>query len=69
MLLKESYKNEFDDNWNLVKTNYTNSEKGDYTILYEYDELDEIGNYTQVKLIYEDSKKLQRFIQKAFTYY
>jgi hypothetical protein len=69
LLLKESYKNEFDDNWNLVKTNYTNSEKGDYTILYEYDELDEVGNYTQVKLIYEDSKKLQRFIQKAFTYY
>lgn len=69
LLLKESYKNEFDGNWNLVKTKYSNSQKGDYTILYEYDEMDEMGNYTQVKLIYEDTKKLQRFIRKEFTYY
>jgi hypothetical protein len=49
----------------LLKRNTTNSQKGDYTILYEYDEMDEMGNYTQVKLIYEDTKKLQRFIPKG----
>jgi hypothetical protein len=68
-VLKESYKNEFDDSWNLVKTQYNNARKGIYTISYDYNEMDETGNYTQVKLIYEDSKKLQRFIKKEFYYY
>jgi len=69
LLLKESYKNEFDAHWNLIKTYYSNAQKGDYIIDYEYDEMDEMGNYTQVKLVYDDSKKLQRFIQKEFAYY
>lgn len=69
VLLMESYKNEFDGNWNLIKTQYNHATKGLYSIIYEYDDMDEMGNYQEVKLIYEDSKKLQRFIKKEFDYY
>ncbi len=69
ILLKEAYKNEFDDHWNLIKTHYSNDAKGFYTIVYTYDEMDDTGNYQQVKLMYEDTKKLQRFIKKEFIYY
>lgn len=69
LLLKESYKNEFDTYWNLLKTHYNNAEKGNYTIVYDYDDMDDMGNYQQVKLLYEDSKKLQRFILKKFYYH
>jgi len=69
VLLKEAYRNEFDSKWNLLKTIYSSDSKGVYVIVYDYDEMDETGNYTQVKLIYEDTKKLQRFIQKEFIYY
>lgn len=68
-VLEEWYKNEFDDNATLVRTTYSNAEKGDYSIRYEYDEIDDMGNPTQVKLIYEDTKKLQRFILKEFQYF
>ena len=69
ILLKESYKNEFDGNWNLIRTIYNNEKKGVYSVVYEYDEMDESGNYTEVKLFYEDTKELQRFIKKEFDYY
>lgn len=69
VLLKESYKNEFDGNWNLVKTIYTNDKTGIYTIVYDYDDMDDSGNYTLVKLVYEETKKLQRLVQKEFHYY
>jgi hypothetical protein len=69
VLLKESYKNEFDGKWNLTRTFYNNASKGMYNIVYEYDEMDEVGNYSEVKLFYEDSRKLQRFIKKEFNYY
>lgn len=68
-LLKESYKNEFDGNWNLIKTQYNHATNGLYSIIYEYDEMDDKGNYQEVKLIYEVTKKLQRFIKKEFDYY
>lgn len=69
LTLKESYKNEFDTYWNLVKTTYTNAQKGNYSILYYYDQMDSMGNYKQVSLIYEDTKKMQRYIEREFLYF
>lgn len=68
-ILHETYHNDFDSYWNLTKTRYLNPTKGSYNMIYEYDKMDSVGNYQHVKLIYEETKKIQRFIIKQYEYY
>ncbi len=69
-LLKESYTNEIDSSTGvLLKTNYTNQENGDYSILYSYYGYDKKKNASEVVLRYADTKKVQRYIRKEFEYY
>lgn len=68
-LLNESYTNEIDSFGTLVKTNYSNAESGNYTIVYSYHIKDEYKNAMEVVLRFADTKKVQRYIRKEFEYY